>query len=753
MNLVESAIKNKRYLRAAQLLDQQRPNVGQRDLRGFEWHFWRRNLHGGQLRTVQLPPQATVDPQRVFVQGQFSLSQDASRLAAIFRRDGESSSRLFTVFDSVSGRELFAPLSAVQDNATRFDADWTTLVVSRDGSRLAIRTGTTSSEGSFVPRISIYDAQSGKEIRHFEERGIGDQFVLSTDGARLAAACIDLDDNPDSALLERLASVKIWNTSTGELTRTLPLMPWRFQRSFILWSPHGSRLLRSAASAEAESQRESFQQFVQIVDVDTGEEIWRRDFSGLSKHLTPWDWSPDGTLLAVAEHDAPAKPRLQLWDSQTGATVAVLERETPTQISPETLAISPDNGYLAAAEGFNTISVWKLPKIAAAAGATPLHVAEPSRTLGSVQKICAIAFTGDGQELKVVDGGGSITSWDITVPVSHSLGPDLFRRATYAAFSPDANKVAFVTSAEFQGRFALTYFLWDLAQNRELLRIESSISSRRPDFSHDGRRVAIIQRADRSADERMLIFDTETGDRLAEIAIPRIISTSRTLIIDQDIRADGEYVAALLLDPTSDTRPRLNAWHVPSGKLLYSVEIEAGEPRGLNFSRDGASIMVGATSPSTIVCYHAATGSHQQSRPLPASSRPLFVDPENELVGASHHSDFVLCDLATGGELLRLPGYDDVGPMGFAISPDGSRMALGKTSVVGEGEITLWSRKSGRQLMSIQRSRAVDALRFSPDGNRLFATFGSGLAPRGNDGRLKPIEVFDATPLEDEQSN
>jgi serine/threonine protein kinase/WD40 repeat protein len=752
MNLVDSAFKNKRYLRAVQLLEQQRPAAGQRDLRGFEWHFWRRHLHGGRLETVQLPPQAALDPQRFFVQGLFSLSQDASRLAAILRPDGESTNRLFTVFDSITGREIFAPRSALQDNSNRLDSDWIRLVISGDGSRVAIRTGNSSSETGYLPRISVYDALSGKEIRHFEELGIGDQFVLSTDGDRLAAACIDLDDNPESVYLERQASVKIWNTSTGELIQTLPLAPWRFQSSTILWSPDGSRLLRSAATAEAESQRESFQQYFQILDVNTGEEIWRRDFSGLSRHLTPWDWSPDGTMLAVAEQNPPAKPRVQLWDSQTGASVAVLDRETATQISAETLTISPDNQYLAAVEGFNNISVWKLPKFAAAAGAQPLHIAEPIRTLGSVQKICAIGFTDNSQELKVVDGGGSITSWDIAVPVSHSLGPDLFRRARVAAFSPDASKVAFFTSSTSEGKMVQTCHLWDLVQNRELLKLDS-ISSPRPDFSHDGRRVAITQRADLASDDRMVIFDTETGGRVAEIPIPPIIPSSRTFVIDQDIRADGERVAALLSDPTSDTRPRLNAWDVASAKLLYSVEFKTGDPRGLNFSRDGASIIVGAASPSTIVCYDAATGSHQESRPLPTSSIPLFVDPENQLVGASHRSDFVLCDLVTGGELLRLPGYEDVGPMSFVISPDGSRFALGRSSVVGEGEITLWSRKSGRQLMSIQRSRGVDAMCFSPDGHRLFATFGRGLAPRGDDGQLKPIEVFDATPLEDEQSN
>jgi serine/threonine protein kinase/WD40 repeat protein len=749
MNLVDSAFKNKRYLRAAQLLEQQRPSAGQRDLRGFEWHFWHRNLHGGRLRTIKLPSQATLDSQRVFVQGRFSLNEDGSRLAAVLRADGESPTRLFTVFDSVTGRELFAPLSALQENTIRIDENWISLVISRNGSRLAIRTGTRSSERGYIPRISIYDALSGKEIQHFEERGIAEQFVLSPDGERLAAACIELDNTSESRRLERQASVKIWDTSTGELVRTLPLMPWRFQLSSILWSPDGSRLLRSTATAEAESQQERFQQYFQIVDVDTGEEVWRRDFSGLRKHLTPWEWSPDGTMLAVAEHDVPAKPTVQLWDSHSGATVAVLDRETPTQISAETLAISPDNQFLAAAEGFNNISVWKLPKFDGAAAADPLYVAEPNRTLGSVQKICAIAFTGDSQELKVVDGGGSITTWDVTVPVNHALGPGLLTRAFFGAFSSDASKVAFFTSSTSEGKFVQTCHMWDLVQNRELLKLES-ISYQRPDFSHDGRRVAICQRVDDESDERMLIVDTETAALVAEIPIPRIIPSSRAFILDQAIRADGKRVAALLIDPTSDTNPRLNAWQVPSGKLLYSVEFAAGEPRGLNFSRDGASIIVGVTNPSTMVCYDAETGSQQQSRPLPASSNPLFVDPENQFVGASHRSDFVLCDLTTGRELLRLPGYDDVGSMGFVISPDGSRLALGRSSVVGEGEITLWSMKTGRQLMSIQRSRAVDALCFSPDGNRLLATFGSGRAPRGADGQFKPIEVFDATPLKDE---
>ena len=136
---------------------------------------------------------------------------------------------------------------------------------------------------------------------------------------------------------------------------------------------------------------------------------------------------------------------------------------------------------------------------------------------------------------------------------------------------------------------------------------------------------------------------------------------------------------------------------------------------------------------------------------MPPSSRPLFVDTQHQVIGASLGSDFILSDVTTGHELLRLSGYDRVQPNSYAISPDGSRLALGSSSRSGDGEITLWSMKSGRQLLSLHRDRPVDAMVFSPDGNRLLATF-SASTVRSARSPSKSIQAFDATPLGEESS-
>jgi WD40 repeat protein len=105
-------------------------------------------------------------------------------------------------------------------------------------------------------------------------------------------------------------------------------------------------------------------------------------------------------------------------------------------------------------------------------------------------------------------------------------------------------------------------------------------------------------------------------------------------------------------------------------------------------------------------------------------------------------ADVVLFDLATGQERLRLRGHDGFDQ--FAVSRDGSRLALGKLppSPLGESELTLWSLKSGRRLLSLKRQGSVEALAFSPDGNRLIAAFAFS-----DTGTRKPIQIWDATPL------
>ena len=125
--------------------------------------------------------------------------------------------------------------------------------------------------------------------------------------------------------------------------------------------------------------------------------------------------------------------------------------------------------------------------------------------------------------------------------------------------------------------------------------------------------------------------------------------------------------------------------------------------------------------------YDAATGERQRSISLPSAPRQLCSSTSATKCSARiDRSDFVLWDLATGHERLRLPGYNGVNRM--AISPDGSRLVLGKPSrrpPATESELTLWSLKSGRRLLAFNRPGSVSAhfllARWQPPGRRIFA--------------------------------
>ena len=61
MNLVQSAWEADNVNRVIELLNAHRPQPGQVDLRGFEWHYWNRQSHSN-LRTVKLKKGSTYTP-------------------------------------------------------------------------------------------------------------------------------------------------------------------------------------------------------------------------------------------------------------------------------------------------------------------------------------------------------------------------------------------------------------------------------------------------------------------------------------------------------------------------------------------------------------------------------------------------------------------------------------------------------------------------------------------------------------------
>ncbi|MBW8884090.1 MAG: WD40 repeat domain-containing protein, partial [Planctomycetia bacterium] len=478
MNLVQAAAESQQYARAAQLLERERPAAGQPDFRGFEWHYWQRMLTRRRLRSVEIPQLGSMNRvgsnTRIF-------SRDAARLAAIINHPVDSPSQtafggLVAIFDAVTGRQLVAPFDPFPDQQGR---PWSPrrrfIAMSDDGTRIAAALGrfvSAFSDAEQPGRISIRDGETGSEIRSVEVPLNATDIALTADGSRIAVEYAQFAEPGSPRFTSGLAGVKIWDTSTGDLVQTLPLLPSSDGFSRILWSPDGARLLRQSVTVETIDNKRTFRELFQVVEVASGEKLWEREFPPhQSNARRAWAWSPNGKLLVIFELAEPgiaAKNNAQLWDSQSGATLAILDRDAPSLGGlNSTIGFSPDSQRLALAAKGNEIYVWDLAELSLASSATLLRIAKPHVTLQTAgEAILALAFSADGREVQSVDTGSSIVSWDATSREETGLGPDSMVEFFNAAISPDATKVAFSSGGELNPMCSV----WDIVRNEEIFR-------------------------------------------------------------------------------------------------------------------------------------------------------------------------------------------------------------------------------------------------------------------------------------------
>ena len=144
--------------------------------------------------------------------------------------------------------------------------------------------------------------------------------------------------------------------------------------------------------------------------------------------------------------------------------------------------------------------------------------------------------------------------------------------------------------------------------------------------------------------------------------------------------------------------------------------------------------------------YDATTGERAKIDFLPSSQRSYFHQRPPPIVRQLIvRSDFVLWDLATGQERLRLPGYNGVNLIRHQSRRQSSR--LGKSLRVRRRRERVDALESEVRQATAGAQTPGDRRRisFSPDGNRLVAAF-SQSGPTA----LKPIQIWDATPLPEE---
>jgi serine/threonine protein kinase len=217
-------------------------NEAEKDLRGFEWHYWNHRAHLELL---------TFKGHNDWVEG-VCFSPDGTRLASA-SHDGT-----VKVWDSTSGQELLT----FKEHTRNVQG----VCFSPDGTRLA---------SFFDQTVNVRDSTSGQELLTLKEHtGPVSSVCFSPDGTRLASA---------SGRLGSTGEVKVWDSTSGQ--ELLTLKEDTGPVSSVCYSADGTRLAWITI-------------FGQTVKVwDTRQFLTLKGHTGSVFSVT---FSPDGTRLASA---------------------------------------------------------------------------------------------------------------------------------------------------------------------------------------------------------------------------------------------------------------------------------------------------------------------------------------------------------------------------------------------------------------------------------------------------------------------
>jgi len=733
--------------RTIEILDRNRPQPNQADLRGFEWHYLNRECRSG-TRSLELPEgykSLTPDGSRVFV----SMHPDR-------RIDGKTGLSL-REWDVKTGRELPEYKPFPTDDAADGDIE----TFSTNGKRMIVSAKIRNPNGRGREWEKVVDVETRQDLfvlpQADDAKDLMRRLFLDEEGRRL------VEVKRPYPTIEAVNSLSLWDIDRKELMRTITLDASQDEHFSIGFSlhPNGKRFAAMVHKiVEGWPVANSYE--LRIWDLDSGKEVSKVPMNE-GQGMGLLQYSPRGEYLA---RNSLATNLIELRDPESGQILHELSTPKGSKglSALDELLFSPDGTWLAASKDRNkSVSVWELDAKRLATDRTPVRVIPREMSGGS------FAFSSDNRSILFTDANKEyISSYDLTQRSAVVIGP------TDVPQSPPDHVTCDSTASKFAGvwhvrdgeggRYEIK--VWD-SSGRILFTTAHELIS--PDhfeqnsfnfrMTLDGSRMFLSESCPLSKDATQYRNSIRVWDLNSRKELHHRERTEEGDLYVYEVHQDGHRLVTSRTFTDRTTRPftqttRLAIWNLATDREEYGIEI-AGFDNAATLSADGTRVTwcyaLHRPSWTNVLCvWDTATGREVWSDNGSFFRTPTFSSDGQHLMvsTAGTNSEVHLLDAATGNR-VRPPLLCQNGSLRqIHLSPDGRRLfglaTLDVRNRDAEQRAIVWDLVTGRELLNLP---ATQNLLFSLDAE------GRRLHWIKQNPASSAIEMltWDATPLPDEK--